>query len=249
MKKGLIGQLILLPAKALLRIFDFLVGTFTADKPVLNEDEFPFGEFLRQNRQIFLEEYNRFIEARRLHNVKDIYKVDAELNQDENWKAAPLVVYGYLFEKNSLRCPETIKILKQLPGCCAVMFLVAGPGKHVPLHKGFHKGIYRCLLTLKVAPNADCWISIDGRKIYFKEGESIVFDETVEHEVLNASTEPRVVLFLDIYRKLPFPLNLMNDGLFYLIKNSPFVKNILKDYQELEDESFVPFQAAEATLS
>lgn len=128
------------------------------------------------------------------------------------------------------------------------MFSVLGPGKYIPPHKGIYKGIYRCLFVLQTQENA-AWILINKKKIYFKNGESVIFDETFEHEVKNESNAPRVALYLDIYRKLPFPLNVLNRLMYFLIRKSPFVKNILKEYKKLEKTTIEDYIPAKAELT
>jgi aspartyl/asparaginyl beta-hydroxylase (cupin superfamily) len=248
MASKILTRLIKIPGIAVLRTFDFLVQKFAANKEVWAPNTFPFGQLLRDNKTVFLREYNQLLNEKEIRNVKDFFIVETDINQDENWKAAPLVLFRYLFKENAERCPETFKIISKLPGCCGAMFSVLGPGKYIPPHKGIYKGAYRCLLTLKVAPNADCWIRVNNQKLYFEEGECIVFDETVEHEVMNASAFPRVVLFLDLYRKLPFPLNVLNHVIFTLLRKSPFVANILNEYNKLEKTSIENFKPSEAIL-
>jgi aspartyl/asparaginyl beta-hydroxylase (cupin superfamily) len=175
--------------------------------------------------------------------VKNFYKVERDMNEDDKWKAEPIMLFSYLFKENAERCADTFDVISKIPGCCAAMFSVLEPGKYIPPHKGIYKGIYRCLFVLQLDKDADCWIRVNDSKIFFKEGELVMFDETAEHEVMNASNSSRVALYLDVYRKLPFPLNIFNKMLFFIIRKSPFVQNILKEYMQLDNvniETFVP---------
>ena len=45
-----------------------------------------------------------------------------------------------------------------------------------------------------------------GVKHYWRNGRGVVFDDTNLHEACNESDRARVVLFLDVERKLPWPL-------------------------------------------
>jgi len=233
---------------SLLKTFDFFAALFTANKPILEEDEFGLGGILKANHAVFLEEYQRYALQREVHNLKDFYKVKTDLKNDDNWKALPIVLFGYSLKENASQFQGTVHALEQMPGCCGIMFSVLLPGKHIPPHQGIYKGVYRCLYTLQVEKGGDCWIRIGNEKKYFKEGECIVFDETVDHEVRNASQQPRVVLYLDIYRRLPFPVNFMNDFIFFLLRKSAFVMNILTEYKNLENTSTENFTAAPAQL-
>jgi beta-hydroxylase len=50
-------------------------------------------------------------------------------------------------------------------------------------------------------PNDEkCNIIVGGDKYYWKDGEDVMFDDTIMHEVKNETNYPRVILFLDIER-------------------------------------------------
>ncbi len=249
MKNRIVSSLVKFPGIVLLRFFDFVTQTATQTPTVVSPDNIAFIELLSNNREIILQEYFEDIYNKRPYNVKDFYKVDTDINYDDNWKAVPLILFGYMFIENSLRYPKTFKLLNQIPGCAGAMFSVLGPGKYIPPHHGIYKGVFRCLFTLKVKDGAKCWIRVSDRVINFETGKAVLFDETAEHEVANYSDEPRIVLYLDIYRKLPFPVNLLNSLVFALLRRSPFVKNILTEYSKLEPVSFKDFQWLPATFS
>ena len=45
-----------------------------------------------------------------------------------------------------------------------------------------------------------CWFRVGGETRYWREGEALVFDDTVEHEAMNPSDALRVVLIFDVWR-------------------------------------------------
>lgn len=236
-------------AKLLLGTFDFLVAKCTANKPILFREDIPFHDILIDNHKVFLEDYLNIARQKKINDIKDFYKIKKDFNEDDKWRAEPLILYNYLFKENAERCKNTIDIVSKIPGCHAAMFSILEPGKYIPSHTGIYKGIYRCLYTLQLSEeNANCWIRIQSEKIYFKEGEFVMFDETAEHELHNASSKPRIALYLDIYRKLPFPLDLYNKLIYFIIRRSPFVQNILKSYKQLENATIISFVPAEPVL-
>ncbi len=235
-------------AKIILGSFDYLVGKCTENKPVLSIDDIPFYNLLIDNQAVFLAEYEHIAEKKRLNDIKNFYKVKRNINEDDKWKAEPLILFNYLFKENAENCPQTFKIISNIPGCSAAMFSVLESGKYIPPHKGIYRGIYRCLFTLKLAPNADCWIRVNDVVTYFEAGKLILFDETAEHEVKNASSGSRVALYLDIYRKLPFPLNILNKFIYFIIRKSPFVQSILKEYRKLENSTITDFTSVKPIL-
>jgi beta-hydroxylase len=79
-----------------------------------------------------------------------------------------------------------------------------------------------------------CAIDVDGETYHWKEGETVIFDDTFEHEAWNHSDQPRVVLFIDFERPLPIWLIPMNKFMLWLIAMSPFVRNIFTNLGRYE---------------
>lgn len=247
MLQNLTHLLVKVPALGLLRFFDACVATITENKMILSEQDVPFYNNLKNAHMVVKAEYlQNTLHGRQ--NVKDFFKGEDYLVEDENWSAIPLVIFNHLFVENTEKFPETFKLIRSLPGCCGAMFSMLDSGTHIPPHKGIYKGVYRCLFTLKVQENADCWIKIEGNQILFREGLPLFFDETFNHEVKNNSNEPRVVLFLDFYRKFPFPLNLFHKIIFSLLRVSPFVKAILSKYNRLQKVTIGEFVPSKEVL-
>ncbi|MGA7800188.1 MAG: aspartyl/asparaginyl beta-hydroxylase domain-containing protein, partial [Gammaproteobacteria bacterium] len=57
----------------------------------------------------------------------------------------------------------------------------------------------------------------------WREGGSLIFDDTYQHEAWNGTDKVRAVLFVDFVRPLRFPASLYNALLLWLIAVSPFV--------------------------
>jgi len=234
-----VKTLVKITGNILLRTFDRLTDKVTGKKITNGLSAQDLDNILLPHKDILLQEYVSASRRIKINNVKDFYKVETDIGQDNNWKGLPLLLFNYPFENNMQLCPETTRVIRQIPGCTSAMFSVLGPGKHITPHKGIYKGIYRCLFGLQVPAAGKCWIRINEDIVQFENGRSIVFDETDEHEVKNESGEYRIALYLDIYRNLPFPMNLFNKLLFELIRRSYFITNILKEYERLEQENAI----------
>ena len=58
-----------------------------------------------------------------------------------------------------------------------------------------------------VTPNDDrCYISVDGERYSWRDGEGVIFDETYLHYAENQSDQMRIILFCDVERPLNNPL-------------------------------------------
>ena len=97
-------------------------------------------------------------------------------------------------------------------------FSILAPGKHIPPHKGPYKGILRYQLAISV-PKGECKILVGSKPYYWKEGESILFDDTYIHEVVNNTEGYRVALLLDVKRNIPgFFMRQYDSFVFHVIQ-------------------------------
>lgn len=72
----------------------------------------------------------------------------------------------------------------------------------------------------------------------WKEGQSIVFDDSLEHEVYNDSDEIRVVLIVDFFRPMPWPLHAANWSIYQIAaRYSDEAKGVL---ERIEKYSSLP---------
>ena len=106
------------------------------------------------------------------------------------------------------------------------------PNKHLPPHEGPYAGVLRYHLGLIVPDTERCRIRVGSCVEHWREGGSLIFDDTLEHEVWNDADNIRVVLFVDIARPLPFPLALLNEGMMWLIARSSLVRPGLEKFEE-----------------
>ena len=117
------------------------------------------------------------------------------------------------------------------------MFSILAPHKHIPEHCGPYKGLIRYHLGLKVPDDGSrCRIRVGEEYAAWREGASLIFDDTVEHEVWNDTDETRVVLFLDVARPLRFPMNALNAVVLKAIAFSPFVADAKRRHESWEQE-------------
>ena len=102
------------------------------------------------------------------------------------------------------KCPALARLLKENPNVLTANISIIDPRKSIPPHKGPFKGILRFSLGLSVPQNGDgqpgVVLTLDGKEYRTGNGESLLWDDTYEHAVLNETDEHRIVLLLDVYR-------------------------------------------------
>ena len=126
-----------------------------------------------------------------------------ELNHSRKWSVFHLWQSGAPVEANLKRCPQTAAALAGVPmakidGLCPnVMFSVLAPHTHIPPHTGETNARVIAHLPLIVPPRCTYRVGFERRE--WRVGETLIFDDTLEHEARNDSDEVRVVLIFDLW--------------------------------------------------
>ena len=126
------------------------------------------------------------------------------LVENRDWSAVFLCENGRPDEALIERCPRTWEAVNQaplakIPGFGpTVMFSLLKAGARIEPHTGMFNTRLVCHLPLIVPSKCTFRVGNDVRE--WKEGKLFVFDDTIEHEAWNDSSEDRVVLIFDIWR-------------------------------------------------
>ena len=115
------------------------------------------------------------------------------------WTQFVLFRDGKAIAENCARCPETTKVLEQIPGARhrEAMFSILGPGGRIGQHRDPGNSFLTCHLGL-VVPDGGA-LRVGGFARPWRAGECLVFDTSYEHEASNPSPEPRIVLLFDFW--------------------------------------------------
>ena len=98
--------------------------------------------------------------------------------------------------------PKTMALIDQIPSMNMALFAALMPGKELKKHHDPFAFTFRYSLGL-ITPNSDqSGLTVDGNDYHWKDGESIIFDETYMHSAYNHSDKVRIVLMTDVARPL-----------------------------------------------
>ena len=208
--------------------------------PIYENSTFPWVKEIEDNWEKIREELDQVMERREdLPSFHEIMPEVETITTDNNWKTFFLAGYGLESDENTKRCPETMRLLKKIPGMKTAMFSILSPNKHIPAHKGPFNGVLRYHLGLIVPdPKEKCRIRIDKEIKHWDEGESIVFDDTYNHEVWNDTSGFRAVLFVDFVRPVKFPFNLFNKLVVSAAAFAPFIREAETKHKEWEKKFY-----------
>jgi len=175
------------------------------------------------------------VDLERLPGLGDISPDQRRIATDDRWKAFVFYGFGFRSDFNLARCPETRRLLDAIPGLENAWLSILEPGYHVPSHSGITKGLINCLLGLKVpSPPGSSRIRVGDQVRAFAEGEAIVLDDTVTHEVWNEGQEPRVVLLASFHRPMRRPGRLLNAIFLAAFKRTAYVRDAVTLFREWE---------------
>ena len=212
--------------------------SLVGDSVFFENEQFPWSKNLEADWIVIRKELDSVLErVDDLPNFQDISKRQYRIANDNRWKTYFFYAFGFKATKNCERCPETTKLLEQIPGLKVAFFSILAPGKHIPKHRGKLKTLIRYHLGLIVPqPKENCKIQIADEIRYWEEGKSLIFDDTFYHEVWNNTDGYRVVLFLDIARPLKFPLNVVSSLANKFITATPIVKDAKASHKAWENK-------------
>lgn len=204
--------------------------TRDGDRTFFETESFPWVASIEAGSKVIRDELNQLLVHRdQIPNFQDISEDQNVLTEGDRWKTFFLYAYGHQAEQNCARCPNTARLLGNIPGMKTAMFSILAPRKHVPEHRGPYKGVLRYHLGLIIPTlETSCRIRVAGEVRSWQEGKSLIFDDSLLHEVWNDSDSWRVVLFVDFLRPLPFPLSWLNRVMVWRISTTPFITDAMQ---------------------
>ncbi|MEO7812348.1 MAG: aspartyl/asparaginyl beta-hydroxylase domain-containing protein [Usitatibacter sp.] len=120
------------------------------------------------------------------------------------WSAFYLWKNGERVDANAARCPKTMRALEHVPltrvqnRSPSVLFSLLRPGAHIPPHNGVVNTRLICHLPLVVP--GQCTFRVGNEIREWVEGKAWVFDDTIEHEAWNRSSQTRVILLFETWK-------------------------------------------------
>lgn len=226
-------KIISLAGVALIRFVELPIRLFSANKAFYNTSDFSWIEDVEASYPQIKKELQQVMATYdNIPELADLSKEQRRIVQGNKWKTYLFYFYGKRVQSNCAQCAVTNHILQKIPGLITAFYSILEPHTQLTEHRGPYKGVLRYHLALQVPQQAnECGIKVNGITMHWQEGKSLLFDDTYLHTAWNNTDEVRVVLFVDVERKLPFPISIINKGMIKLIGNSPFVQNVVRELE------------------
>lgn len=122
--------------------------------------------------------------------------------KDDKWRKLYIKWYGDTDPSTRALCPVTCQVVDRNPEIHLAMFSLLKSGGRIEPHAGPFRGAIRVHLGLDTPNSPSCYIKIGDETYYWRDGEVVAFDDTYRHEVRNDSNKDRLILFMDIERKM-----------------------------------------------
>ncbi len=220
--------------KAVLAAIGRFMGrqSLVPDQPIMDVNDFRWAATLEANYAIIRSELDKVLGYReslpKLHELqKDQYRISA----DDKWKTFVLFGWGFQADEGKRLCPETTRLVEQIPGLRSAFFSILAPGAEIPEHRALVRGLLRGQLALVVPEDREnCYISVEGTRHHWQEGRMFIFDDTYLHEVHNNTPQERVVLILHFDRPMRWPGKLLHLTLVAIIRRTSFVSKARRNY-------------------
>jgi hypothetical protein len=129
---------------------------------------------------------------------------NAHLAGDASWSAYHLLKGGLPVEGHAERFPEVLAALELAPlphiaeRSPMALFSLLKPGAHIRPHHGLFN--FRLICHLPLVVPQECTLRVGNQRRQWREGELLIFDDSMEHEAWNRSNRQRIVLIFEIWR-------------------------------------------------
>ncbi len=218
---------ILRAGKKLRRTIDRIIAasSLVPNDPVLDPALFPWIAALEENwRAIRDEALAVTYDTEAVPALRRVSPDHARIAADDKWRSFFMIGYGVRIEENLARCPQTAALLAQVPGLNSGFFSILKPGTHIPAHRGVTKALITYHLGLQVPQDGSLRMTVGPQSVGWREGESLVFDDTWQHEVWNDTEATRIILLVQFERPLRYPGKAVARAFLGGIRRSPFVR-------------------------
>jgi beta-hydroxylase len=171
-----------------------------AVQPFTDRKYFPELQLLEDDWEVIRDEAKKLFDEGLIDVGDDL--PGSSFYKKGRWKSFYLKSFDNEIPSAYELAPKTMALIDQIPSMHMALFAALMPGKELKKHHDPFAFTFRYSLGL-ITPNSDqSGLIVDGNDYHWKDGESIIFDETYMHSAYNHSDQVRIVLMTDVTRPL-----------------------------------------------
>jgi len=168
--------------------------------PRISKEYFPELKIIEDNWETIRDEALALYTGGQITAKEDLPA--SSFYKDNRWTSFYLKLYDNRIPSAWELAPKTMAILDQVPSLNLALFAVLMPGKRLNKHHDPFAYTLRYSLGLST-PNSDgSGLIVNDDDYKWKDGDSILFDETYLHSAYNDTDTPRIILMTDVDRPL-----------------------------------------------
>lgn len=179
--------------------------------PRVSKEHFPELQIIEDNWEVIRDEALALYEGGKITAKDDLPA--SSFYKDNRWTSFYLKLYDNRIPSAYELAPKTMALLEQVPYLNLALFAVLMPGKRLNKHHDPFAYTLRYSLGLSTPNSEQCGLQIDDFHYQWRDGDSIIFDETYLHSAYNDTETPRVILMTDIDR--PLKVGFIQRGYWY----------------------------------
>ena len=193
----------------------------------ISNDHFPWVDDLEAGYPTILAETQELLKHRaQIPGLLSVSPDHEGIAFGDEWKSFFLWGYGYRIDDNCAQCPETTRLVEQIPGLITAFFSILTPRTTIPHHIGVSRAILHAHLPIIVPENREeAFLDVNGKKHNWEPGKVVVFDDTFSHGASNNSDIERTVLFLQVRRPVHGMSKVAANAFLKGVQWSPFVQD------------------------
>ncbi|MCH8542400.1 MAG: aspartyl/asparaginyl beta-hydroxylase domain-containing protein [Alcanivorax sp.] len=168
--------------------------------PRIGAEHFPELQLIQSQWEVIRDEALALYEHGHIAAKDDLPA--SSFYKNGRWKSFYLKLYDSDIPSARALAPNTMALLDQTPSINIALFAMLMPGKKLSNHHDPFAYTLRYSLGLSTPNSEDCALIIDGEHYTWRDGQSIIFDETYFHSAHNRTDVPRIILMTDVDRPL-----------------------------------------------
>jgi beta-hydroxylase len=220
--RGVRGRATAVLGTGVMMLFDFnqkVMERFCDLPAVYDKKDFPWVKRFEDHYPEIRAEIEAYLEKiQSLPQVAEVsgYDPDSEEGKwstpgvEGRWRTVIIYLMGKWLEPSG-DFPVTRSCVEGIKGVADAGFTGLDGNSHILDHVGPNRGALRFQFPVIVpGEHGDCRIRVVDEIIPWVEGEAVIFDLAVSHEVWNDSDDLRILFMMEITTPLEFPFSILN---------------------------------------